>query len=326
MRRYMLSILLILLLSSSWANKLAAGPAAADSLTPAGSAEMPFTLVSGTIALWSGGAFVFVRDRFSGAPTFRFFDRNGTQVSQFTFSIPEASLINIYDNSVALGLDGSVAIVGTAYTDDSRAGMFVAWVSPDRQKQTIIRTSPFFPRAVAVASDGTIWVAGDVTKERHEKPDYSQHLIRRYDKMGTLLGSFTPWSSLGTDLPAFPPTVNSVLLPLKDRVGWYSPGSHTYIEFSLDGSVANRFKSAPHPEHDLIHVALCDDGSLFASTRITRGEQQTNWGIFALDRQRGEWSLIPRNESWGILFGCDGTRLAAATDFKTISWLQPSAN
>jgi hypothetical protein len=323
MRRHVLSLLLILLLSS-WAGELAGRAATADALTPAGSTQMPFNLVSGTFAVWSGGAFVFVQDRFSGAPLFRFFDRNGTQVSQFTFNIPGVSRINIYDNSVTLGLDGSLAIVGTAY-GDSRGEMFVAWVSPDRQEQTIIRTSPFFPHTVTIASDGTIWVAGDDTKKHHEESDFSQFLIRRYDKMGKLLGSYIPWSSLGTAPPAFPPTVYSVLLPLKDSVGWYSPGSHTYIEFSLDGSVIKRFKSAPHPKNDLIYVALCGDGGLFASTQIYGvGGNQTKWGIFSLDRQRGEWTFIPRNERWGMLFGCDGARVATATDFQTISWLDTS--
>jgi hypothetical protein len=319
MRRHLFSILLVLLLSS-WAGELTGESATVKALTPTGATQMPFALAFETFAVWSNGAFVFVQDRLSGAPRFQFFDREGKQVSQFTFSIPGASLINIYDHSVALGLDASLAIVGTAYTDDSKGGMFVAWVSPDRQEQTIIRTSPFFPKAVALASDGTIWVAGYEPKP-HRDYDYSQHLIRRYDKTGKLLGSFIPWSSLGTT-PRPVPAVDSVLLTTKDRVGWYSPDSHTYIEFSLDGSVVSRFKSAQHPEHDTTYVALCDDGSLFASTAIIRGDQQTNWGIFTLDRQHGEWNLIPRNERWGILFGCDGTRLATATDFKTISWLQ----
>jgi hypothetical protein len=322
MRRHVLSFQLVLLISL-WTSEPAGRAATADALTPAGSTQMPFTLVSGTFAVWSGGAFMFVQDRFSGAPLFRFFDRNGTQVSQFTFSIPGVSRMNIYDNSVSLGLDGSLAIAGTAYGDSS--DMFVAWVSPDRQEQTIIRTTPFFPKTVTVASDGTIWVAGDDTKKRHQESDFSQSLIRHYDKTGKLLGSFIPWSSLGTDPPSFPPTVHSVLLPLKDRVAWYSPGSHTYIEFSLDGSVINRFKSAPHPKNDLIYVALCGDGGLFASIQIYGGEgNQTNWGIFTLDRQRGEWTFIPRNGRWGMLFGCDGTRLASATDFQTISWLDTS--
>jgi hypothetical protein len=324
MRRHVLSLLLILLLSLC-AGELAARAATADALTPAGSTQMPFTLVSGTFAVWSGGAFMFVQDRFSGAPLFRFYDRNGTQVSQFAFSIPGATRINIYDHSVALGLDGSLAIVGTAFTDDSRGGMFVAWVSPNREEQMIVRTSPFFPRAVTVASDGTIWVAGDETKPRPEKPDYSQNLIRRYDKTGKLLGSFIAWSSLGTGPSTISPTpsVRSVLLSLKDRIGWYSPGSNTYIEFALEGSVIKRFKTAPHQREDVINAALCDDGGLFATTHLTSANQTSNWGVLTLDRQRGEWSPIPRSEKWGMLFGCDGTRLATATDFKTISWLEP---
>jgi hypothetical protein len=178
---------------------------------------------------------------------------------------------------------------------------------------------------VTLASDGTIWVAGHDSNPQQKEQDYSQHLIRRYDKTGKLLGSFIPYSSLITDPPTLP-YVHSVLLSLKDRVGWYSPRSHAYVEFSLDGSVINRFKSAPHPEHDLTFVAVCDDGGLFASTQMRdAGGRQTSWGIFTFDRQRGEWSLIPRNEKWGMLFGCDGTRLATATDFKTISWLAPTA-
>jgi hypothetical protein len=326
MRRHLLSFLFPFLLLSLWTGERAGWAGTSDALSLAGSTQMPFKLGGDTYAVWSGGAFVFIQDRFSGAPLFQFFDRNGKQISQFTFSIPGASLINIYDNSISLGLDGSLAIVGTAYSDDSRGGLFVAWVSQDRQEQTIIRTSPFFPHTVTIASDGTIWVAGDDTKKRHEESDFSQFLIRRYDKKGKLLGSFIPWASLRTDDPPFPPTVHSVLLPLKDRVGWYSPGSHTYIEFSLDGSVIDRLKSAPHPKEDITYVAVCSDGSLFASTRTGASDgHQTAWGIFTLDRQRGEWSLISRNEKWGMLFGCDGTRLASATDLKTISWLAPAA-
>jgi hypothetical protein len=325
MSRHILSPLFQTLLLSLFSANLLAGAQRPDGLTLAGSTAMPFTLGSGTFAVWSGGAFIGVQDRFSRSPIIRTFDRNGTQVSQFSFNIPGVSLINIYDNCVARGMDGSLAIVGTAFTDDSRGGMFVAWVSPNREEQMIVRTSPFFPRAVTVASDGTIWVAGDETKPRPEKPDYSQNLIRRYDKTGKLLGSFIAWSSLGTGPSTISPTpsVRSVLLSLKDRIGWYSPGSNTYIEFALEGSVIKRFKTAPHQREDVINAALCDDGGLFATTHLTSANQTSNWGVLTLDRQRGEWSPIPRSEKWGMLFGCDGTRLATATDFKTISWLEP---
>jgi hypothetical protein len=194
-----------------------------QTVTPAklarvGSEQIPFELVSHAFAEWQEGTFVYVRDRFTAAPVFQFFDRDGHETSTFNFSIPKASLINLYDNSVALGRDGSLAIIGTAFSDDSREGMFAAWVSPNRQEQTIIRTSPFFPRAVALASDGTIWLAGDETKPHHQTPDYSRHLIRHYDKAGRLLGSFISWTGFETDSPTLPPTLQSILLPLKDGI------------------------------------------------------------------------------------------------------------
>src|SRR5713101_131721 len=191
MHRSALSLVLVLL-PCFHTVQLLGQPRTADALTPTGSAQMPLTINKDRIAVWSGGALVFVQDRFSDAPIFRILDRNGAQLSEFRFSIPGAVLINIYDNSVARGSDGALAIVGTAYSDDSRGSMFVAWVSPDGQQQTIIRTNPFFPEAVTLASDGTIWIAGQ------EGRDYSRPLIRRYDKTGKLLGSFIPWSRLGT--------------------------------------------------------------------------------------------------------------------------------
>ena len=89
---FRLFFLFQILLLPLWAGEPDARAATADALTLARSTEMPFTLVSGTFALWSGGAFVFVQNRFSSGPIFRFFDRNATQVSQFTFSIPGAGL------------------------------------------------------------------------------------------------------------------------------------------------------------------------------------------------------------------------------------------
>jgi hypothetical protein len=320
MRIYFLSFLFLF---SSWVGQLRA---ATTELIPGGSVDMPFHLGPGasTYATWTNGSFVFEQDRHSAAPLLRFFDKNGTQVSEFQFSIPGAGLINLYDHSVALGLDDSLAIIGTAYLDDSGGAMFVAWVSPDRKEQTVIRTSPFFPEAVTIASDGTIWVAGHEVREKNQKRDYSRPLIHRYDQTGKLLGSFLPWSSVDT---AVLPIPESSLLPFKDHVLWYSARSHLYFEFSADGSVINRFKSAPHAEHDLApEVAVCGDG-IFASAQIfdNAGTHQVRWGIFALDRLGGDWTLISREEKWGMLFGCDGTRLATTTDLRTITWLETKA-
>lgn len=323
MKRPLMRILLILLFCGL--NGLTSRAAAVDTLTPVGSAEIPLTILDhDTTAMWSGDTLVVVQNRFSAAPDIRFFDRNGSQVSEFTFTIPGATLINIYENSVARGSDGSLAIAGTAYSDDQRGSMFVAWVSADHKEQTVIRTSPFFPGTVTLASDGTIWLAGHETKGENDARDYTRPLVRHYDKTGKLLGSFIPWSTLGT-APHIVPFSLSTLLALKDRVLWYLPNARTYFEFSLDGATITQHKSAPHVDHDIAFVAACQDGSLFASTLTRSSGQPRHWGIFRLDPQQNEWRLIPRNEKWGRLLGCDGTRLVTTTDNKTLSWLETKA-
>jgi hypothetical protein len=293
-----------------------------NTLPMTGSTDLLKPLHDGSFAVWSGANLIVVDDRFSNSPTFTTLDRDGNPISQFTLSIPWAGSIRIYDNSVAQGSNGSLAIIGSADSYDSGGGLFLALISPDHQRQTVIRTSTFFPEAVTIASDQTIWVAGHQKKpSRSEDWDRSQKLLRHYDTKGELLGSFIPWSSLQTDSAMAPtPSTESVLLPLADGIGWYSPGARAYIELSLDGSIKSQLKDVRHERGDIISAASCADGEVFVA--ISTSGEPKKLEIFSLDRQRGEWTLIPRNEHWGDLLGCDGTRLAALLDFSKVSWLE----
>lgn len=103
---------------------------------------------------------LLIEDRWSASPTLITFDRDGKEISRFSLTIPGAGLINLYDNSVAFGKDGSLAIVGT--TDSST---FVASVSADRRHQTVTPLTDFFPQSVTMPSDHTIWVSGYKNKD-----------------------------------------------------------------------------------------------------------------------------------------------------------------
>ena len=329
MRRQLFLLLLAVVLPG-WTSELAGQAATPAVLMSKGSTEIPVSFVPDTQGVWSGGVLLVARDRLSGAPTFRLFDRDGQQISDFSFAIPDVSRVNAY--AFARGLDGSLAVSGPTYFNDGRSANSLALVSPDGQDQMLVRLSPFLPEAVTVAADGTIWVAGHKSRPFGEPRDYSQHLIRRYDRTGKMLGSFIPWSSLRTGLSTPDPDLTnspdmmSILVSSADRVGWYSRHSRTYIEFSLDGAVISWIKTPDHQAMgEMLSVALCDDGGVFVAASILNGPNRTaSWGIHALDRQRGEWSFIPRPEKWGMLYGCDGTRLASTTDFRTISWLEPT--
>ena len=293
---------------------------ATNALVSGGRTEIPFQFVSrSTDAAWSSGTLLELEDRFSSAPIFRTWDRAGKLLSEITFTFPGAYHINIYSNSFARGADGSLAIIGTADTNDAGGIRFLACVSPDGQ-QTIVRLSDFFPYSATIAADGTIWVAGANGSAQHGT---LQNLIRRYDKTGALLGSFIPWS---TPQKILPPPVRSVLVSSKDRVGWYSPVSHEYVEFSLDGTAMSRFTTPSTQSDAIFGAALCDDGTVFAATpRPFSDGKPASWGILALARNSGQWSFISMNEAQaqGRLFGCDGTSLAVTTDDRTISWLNP---
>jgi hypothetical protein len=300
---------------------------AATKLVQVSSNQLPFTIVSHAFAEWQQGSFVYVRDRFSAAPVLQFFDKNGQPTSTFNFSFPKAGLIQLYDNSIAIGPNGSLAITGAAFSDDSREGRFLALVSPDRQEQTVIRISPFNPRAVAIASDETIWLAGDQTKPKYETQDHSQPLIRHYDKTGKLLGAFISWADFQTDSLTLPPTSYSILFPLKDGIGWYSPRSGSYVELSPDGSVVRRLKTGQHPEGSVIQATACTDGNVYVTTEVpTDNADVFHWGIYILDPNKGVWTLQSIGDRSGLLFGCDGTHLAITSDFKTVTWLSPVAN
>lgn len=299
-----------------------ASPRHAETGTVSHTVPMPFTLDRGSFAEWTGDNLVLVENRFSDSPTLTSFDRDGSQVSKFTLTIPTAGLIDLFDHSVALGKDGWMAIVGTAISNDSRGAAFVALVSPDRQHQTLIRPTGFHPQAVTMTSDDVIWVSGYIKRtEPGEHLDDTHERILRYDRNGNLLSSVSPLPNADPDLDfahrARPP---SILVPMSDRVGWYYAAARAYIEFSLDGSPVNRFKAPEHRIADPIDVAACRNGNVFVTTSII-GNGGTHWGIFLLNRERGEWTLSTREEKWGAMLGCDGTDLVTYTDFKTISWL-----
>lgn len=313
---------LLLLSLSSGQSTVSIPPA--DVLQAIRSVDIPFNFTGKPISTWSGGALLTLDYPHSAAPVLRAFDATGMPLLQFAFNIPGASHIQMYTSGFSRGFDGSLGLVGSAYTNDSRGSTFVAWVSPDGKQQTVIRVSPFAAHAVTVAPDGSIWVAGREMVNGQEN-DPHHHILRRYDKTGTLLGSFLPRSSLDVVGSEFiHPAEKSFLFSSRDRIGWYSEASNTYLEFSPDGKVLNRFNTVEPDRNKLVlGFALCDDGGMFASAQLqAQGGGVAGWTIYALSRERGDWTSISRKEKWGILYGCDDTTLVGkVSGGSTIVWL-----
>ena len=319
-----LLLFVVLLLVPCKGNLVAQAPPPAP-LASVGSTEIPIVIGSGSFTWWTGGVLIVVRYRYSGAPVFCIIGREGKEISRFTFMLPDAGGLSLRGNEIARGPDGSFAVIGHAYFNDIGPSNFLAVLSPEGELRAVEHLLRFLPAGVTIASDGAIWIVG------HEPaiagpPDREQNLLRRYDRAAKPLRSFLLWSSL--DLPQrWPsPDSGSVLASATDRVAWYSPSAQTYFEFALDGNLILQVQG-PQPRRDgaMLSLAVCNDRGVFLSaTRLNGPNQKASWGIFALNRFTGEWTLHRQPERWGRLYGCDGSRLAATSDSRFISWLAPT--
>src|SRR5580658_2339138 len=77
-----------------------------------------------------------------GAPILSLTDKLGNRQT-VNLNIPGSDWVAVTD--LAAGVDSSLVAVGVALSGDSHTGTFIAWISPDRARQTITRTWPYAP-------------------------------------------------------------------------------------------------------------------------------------------------------------------------------------
>lgn len=276
---------------------------------------------------WQGGTSVALDDGRETAPEIRAFDRDGKLVFQSVFTMPNGRLIYVWH--VARSYDGTVAVEGSAFSDDSRGGTFIAWLSPDGRQQKIVRTTPFASLDMTFAADGTLWAAGRELEDGEEL-NADHNMIRRFDRSGKLLGSWIPKSSLTVDrkVGLRHPAVRSLLVSSRNRVGWYSVGAREYFEFSLDGTIVRRFPTFDLREGMRVNgAALCDDGGLYISTSFHENRQPRG-EVFGRNRSDGTWKRISvkgADVSTGMkIFACEGSEVVAATGTPSnLIWFKP---
>ena len=213
--------------------------------------------------IWSGNSLLTIESTSSSAPIVRIHGQDGAEIQRVSVQIPGADLVNVYNNLVARSKDGYLAVGGTAYGGGNRGAAFVAVITPDGSHQVLVRTNPYGPGALTFAADGTIWVAGV------DSSGVDYFIIRRLDKNGGLLGQALSSSRFaGTPRPASA----SQLVSSKDRVGWFSPVAHVYMEFSLDGKELATYPASVS-ELDAQGMAMCEDDSVWMAADAEPGSQ-----------------------------------------------------
>lgn len=240
--------------------------------------------------IWLGKFLVHVDDPESRSPTFDLTDHDG-HTERVPFELPDTAYIQGLRYSA--GTDGSIVAIGTALKGKSSGACFIAWISPDRKRQTVIQAYPFVPEAVAVAADGAIWSVGTLFDDDKMKT-IADNVIRRYDTSGKLLSSLTVG---GLRAPAgwgHDATMGSGLLASRDRIGWFTSGDQ-YLEFSLEGREIQRFEGPPAwgaPGRDpslnywVVGFALSSENQVVV-TGVTKDEKSERMAV--LNRTARAW-------------------------------------
>ena len=247
---------------------------------------------------WGGEILAGYENNFSNGPIIYTIDRNGKR-DETLFTFQDAGRINIYN--IAVSLDGEIALVGSAFTNDSRGTTFLARIAPDRQRQTITRTWPYCPDVITFSPDGSIWTIGHM-KDYQNTRDLEMYVLRRFDRAGKMLGSTT------LQVKGDETAVASFLRASRDRIGWFTRGPQ-YIEFSLDGLEIGRYdRPAGAGEWDITGIAISDENEVVASW-FGGGKAE----FVILDREKRTWTAValPKEHApkWARVLGFDGSTL-----------------
>jgi hypothetical protein len=262
--------------------------------------------------VWHGKLLMQVQDRESKSPLFAVSDSDGNK-ERVPFQLPDAAFIQALRYNA--GTDGSIVAIGFALDGKNDGTAFIAWIQPDRKRQTVIQTTSFMPEEVAMAVDGTIWSVGTLVDDAKRKT-IANNVMQRYDTAGKLLSSVAISELRWPSQTPGDATQASYLEAARDRMGWFTSGGQ-YLEFALDGKEIGRYEGPSGPDWDR-HVfdqfALSEDNQAILTSH---GAARTGFLMLALDRRSGSWTPVTLTSAgaaqWQRLVGFDRTSLVTET-------------
>jgi hypothetical protein len=267
--------------------------------------------VGQVVPRWSGNALVGIDNNRSKTPLVYAIDREGRREA-FDVDLPGGEMIDVFD--AAGGYDGALAVSAYAGSEDGHGEYFLIWISPDRQRRTVTKVSPYVPQVVTIAGDGTIWTIG---ARRNEARDAAKaNILKRYSTDGKEL---TSYSVRARSRPNIAPDAVSMsyLMASPDRVAWLTNGCE-YIAFSLDGKEVERFDGPPGV--DIKHVS---GFAVDARNDVFLGKKGDHtFEVLTLNRSSHAWETVsvtgtppPR---WARIHGFDGTTLVLVEQWGTM--------
>jgi hypothetical protein len=302
------SVLIAVVLCSTLHQDLSAASLAKRSET-----ALSYDLANKLVPTWTGGALLVVEGENTAQPQLRAFDNEGRLTTSVVLRVTGATLVTVA--GVARGTDASIAACGDAVDSEGRGAPYLAIFSANGANLRVIRTTPYHPFKVTVASDGTIWTMGHESAVRqaggpkpHPPLRPEAGVIRRFDPTGQEIGSFVLQSNIPS--PSDLLDLGNYLGASAKSVAWYCVPENRYVEISLDGQMSSDIHVKPTGVAQVTGFAITDAGGVFIST-VTQGPKR--WNIERLGGDRQEWATVGGGDGWGILYGAHGTTLVGST-------------
>jgi hypothetical protein len=315
MRKVMLRITFIVLTLAISA-MISKAPAADSLLTLSGEEPTPVDLADKPLPQWRNGKLILLESSHGERIGISVFA--GQSTSLVTFAVPRARHVTV--RGFSQGADGTIALCGSLVDEDGRTGSYVGWVSPGGNDVHVVRTSPFVPTRVALASDGTIWTQGSEIRPRAngeplrhtlaEATKSDAAVFRQFSRSGKLLRTLVAQSEIAN--PNSLNTGNSVFEAVSNRLVWYSGQSRQHIVIEADGTVT-KTNELQLPQNELLSGGAVDvDGTLYVSS-----VGNSTWSIARLDLAQKGWktlmtgSISNRSATTRrpTILGADGDRL-----------------
>ena len=199
--------------------------------------------------------------------TVRWFDSNGTLLSQPQLSVPGISVLQVKD--LASAPDGTIAVAARCSDQDGRTAFAIIWLQPGGNIIRVVKTDGFIPYHITFAPDGTLWAAGRGADSQLQEPA-TYDMLRTYDAAGQLLAGYLPRSAGPT---SWVPAADSFLAAMDGRIGLYSVPDNQWIEVAANGQFLGKWTiSGLPPASRVTGVAFGVAGGVYLS--VFRGLQR----------------------------------------------------
>ena len=234
------------------------------------------------------------------------FGRDGSQRPDLVLT-NVAGVADVTVRTVAVSPHRWLVAAASCHSADSQVMSALIWIDPSGKVTSVVRTSPNSVLALAFASDGTLWTAG----QEYRTPGH--HVARQFDGTGKMIRSLLPVESFPRrQWLAHAAELVEMAAPNDGGIGMFVPASSEWIDISKSGDATRtKLPVATDGKELVTGVALADNGDPLLSIQPVTGEGPAR--LMRYRRSERKTEILQECElqscGWAHVAGADGKQL-----------------